>query len=130
LLKTAVLFVTVGTGEEVATIKISEFDISVESSVMFLTISLNLPAIFWAFSLVLLTNVICLFEVCLTRFSQVFRPIFPTPKRSIFLLCKSSILSKIYLTAAYETDVAPEESFVSFLILLLACITELKSLSR
>jgi hypothetical protein len=71
-----------------------------------------------------------LFEVCLTRFSQVFRPIFPTPKRSIFLLCKSSILSKIYLTAAYETDVAPEESFVSFLILLLACITELKSLSR
>jgi hypothetical protein len=46
LLKTAVLFVTVGTGEEVATIKISEFDISVESSVIFLTISLNLPAIF------------------------------------------------------------------------------------
>ena len=91
---------------------------------------MNFPAILLALSLVLLIKVICLFEVCLTKFSQVLRPILPTPKRSIFLFFRLVTLSKIYLTAAKDTDVAPDESFVSFLILLLACVTELNNLSK
>ena len=77
-------FVIVGLEDEVATIKISDFEISFEISEIFFTISLNFPAILLALSSVLLIKVICLFEVCLTKFSQVFRPIFLLQKEVFF----------------------------------------------
>jgi len=54
------------------------------------------------------------------RFSQVFLPIFPVPKRRIFLVVMSFTDFRMYWTEAKDTEVAPEESFVSVLMRLLA----------
>ena len=72
--------------EAVATIKISVLDICLFKSEMFFTNTSNLPAINFAFSSDLLIKVICLFEVCLTKFSQVFLPFYPCQTKEFFLI--------------------------------------------
>ena len=62
----------------------------------------------------------CLLSVCFIRFSHVFLPIFPVPKRRIFFWEIFLTLFKMYCTEANETEVAPEESSVSFFTRLLA----------
>ena len=93
------------------------------------TRTLNLLAISCAFSLVRLIRVICSFWVCLIRFSQVLRPIFPVPKSNIFFWEISATFCMIYCTEAKDTEVAPLESSVSFLMRLLAWMTQLSKRS-
>ena len=114
---------TVGTLAPVATTNTSVWAISADKSAKSFTITLNLPATCSAFSRVRLIRVICLFCVCLMRFSQVFLPILPTPKRRIFFCDTSATFCIIYCTAVKDTEAAPEERTVSFLIRLLALIT-------
>ena len=79
-------FVIVGFELLVATIKTSALLISLVNSPYGLTKTGNFKAIFSAFSLVLFINTMCSFFVCFKRFSHVFLPIFPIPKRTIFFL--------------------------------------------
>ena len=121
---------TVGVAAPVATMSTSALLISFRNSLKSLTITLNLPAICSAFSRVRLIRVICSFWVCLMRFSHVLRPILPTPKRRIFFCDTSGIFCIIYCTAVNDTEAAPEESAVSFLIRLLALITQFINRSK
>ena len=92
--------VIVGFEPLVATIKTSALLISLVNSPYGLTIIGNLTPIFSAFSWVLLIKTICLFFVCFKRFSHVFLPILPTPKRTIFFLEIVFTLFIIYWTEA------------------------------